>query len=872
MNRKYLLILSLFIFNILFAEAYSQQSEFIPLSKQQLAEFMPSESRVVVNLSGAWQQSTDEIEWSKVYLPNSELLNKKVSFRRTLKISRNLVDGLTWHLYFLGLLDQVEVYFNEQFVGRYFGGMTPFKVRIPRRMIAGETNTIKLVVSPLEHSFAQVTRQNLNAKRVYTGLIRELLLIGTPSIWVSDFSFRTAFNKNMTVCKTKVSVNISTSELEDKLLSSSLEDTLANEDGNSAKVRVELNLIDKSTGEILLSPGSKVINVESQRTVGVDFSFTVKNPKLWSVNNPELYYLQAKITKGGVIIDEFRDIVGFRSITTRIVKSIPKVYLNNKPLEIKGISYIEDIFNGRQSLTAKQMEYDIKLIKTLGANAIRFKYSAPHPYFAHLCDKNGILMMIELPLYDVPESIINIDGIRVRMKNQAKRIIPAFDKHPSLLAWGVMDGAQEGEIRTQEFSNSIVGTFRSLSDKLLYKIVCFGADTINSEGYDLIGIRDNRKTMNFKRIKDEISRLKSFVPSTPVFVSYGTAIQPNNHNGYSDHLSLEYQAYFIRNNFVVVRERQCAGSIIDSYNDYILNSPALITNNDNQYLNTTGMVDGKRNQRLSYTTLQTFFNNEKEPLLNAGSYKEKTPISFIILGIGLGVVMIFLINRFRRFREYLFRSIRRPYNFYADIRDQRIMSSFQTILLGIVISLTYGIFITSILYFYRTNELSQYCLMILIPSAGIREVLFRAIWMPEVLMIAITIFSLLLAMIFSLLLKLFAFFFGARIYFSDTITITIWSGVPFLFFLPVAIVLIRALVLSPGLIWLVMIFAILITIWVLFRFFKATRVVFDKPPLQIYLTGAIVFIFVIGLPLAIFQYKYSIFEYAQYFIDVMLKT
>ena len=38
------------------------------------------------------------------------------------------------------------------------------------------------------------------------------------------------------------------------------------------------------------------------------------------------------------------------------------------------------------AISTERMEQDIYLIKsTLGANLIRFKYDAPHPYMAYLC-------------------------------------------------------------------------------------------------------------------------------------------------------------------------------------------------------------------------------------------------------------------------------------------------------------------------------------------------------------------------------------------------------------------------------------------------------------------------------------------------------
>jgi beta-galactosidase len=321
----------------------------------------------------------------------------------------------------------------------------------------------------------------------------------------------------------------------------------------------------------------------------------------------------------------------------------------------------------------------------------------------------------------------------------------------------------------------------------------------------------------------------------------------------------------------LIKEEQCAGSIISTFNDYEMNNPLLITNYYQQDLCSFGVVDRSRKERLAYYTLQSLFNKEQEPLLNAGSYSERTPVSFIIVGLVLGIVIIFLTNRFRRFREYIFRSIFKPYNFYADIRDQRIMSSVQTMILGLVISSIFGILFSSLFYFYRTNELAQYCLMILTPSNALQSLLFRIIWMPLLFMLSITMMCFLFIFIISLIIRFFAFFLRARVYFSDSMVITIWSAVPSLILLPVAIVLIRLLVFSPELIWPMIFLIVGIIVWIISRIIRATAVVFDLPSFKVYLVGGAITIFVIVLPLTIYHFQYSVFDYGQYFIDVMMK-
>ena len=183
---------------------------------------------------------------------------------------------------------------------------------------------------------------------------------------------------------------------------------------------------------------------------------------------------------------------------------------------------------------------DIKM--NLGANLIKIKYGAPNPILVNLCDKYGIMVLAELPLYDLPQSMYNLDEIKVKMRNLTDRYVSIYGTNPSLVAWGIFDGVNDVNSTTTDY---IINTFKKYSDKLIYKTVRFGVKTINSKSVDFIGLRDNRKYHSIEAISNELTRLSALAGNKPVFVEYGFPIKPDNHFGYSNPLSLESQAYYI---------------------------------------------------------------------------------------------------------------------------------------------------------------------------------------------------------------------------------------------------------------------------------------------------------------------------------------
>jgi hypothetical protein len=297
----------------------------------------------------------------------------------------------------------------------------------------------------------------------------------------------------------------------------------------------------------------------------------------------------------------------------------------------------------------------------------------------------------------------------------------------------------------------------------------------------------------------------------------------------------------------------------------------MTVNHSDLYLCTSGLVDDNRKQRLSFNTLQALFNAEKEPLLNAGSYSEKTPVFFIILGLILSISLIFLINRYKRFREYFTRAILRPYNLYADIRDQRIISNLQTLILGISESITVGLYLASILYYYKSDNVAQLLLILALPFKYFQEGLFSLIWTPEILLLMITFIVILSILLAALIIRLFAFTVRGRIYYKDALTIVIWSSAPIVILLPFSTVLINLLVFSPAFLSLIMIVLPVFYIWIIFRILKATSVVFDAHPTKTFAIGANFIIVIYLIIFSIYQYQFSIFSYIQYIFQSLVK-
>ena len=864
MKKNTFLIILIFLISV---SAYSYQK----YTDSQLKLLFPSSTRIINDLTGNWQVEFDNSdEPESRFVPFSDQYNRKITMTRNIKMPPDMIENYTWHLNFIGIESQVEVYWNEQFIGRYFDGIIPFDIRIPDRYLSTKGNQLKLIIFPSEDTRKQMQSQHLQSRKVFSGPIREIMLIGTPQIWISDIQHQIDFSNSYSNAYLKVNFNLSSGKVSSLIKKLQRSDSLKIDVSEKFGLNYSVSIIDKQTGTTLSASNIGSAEIESERTIKLSTQLSVSGFNLWSIENPYLYDLKVKVTKNEKLLDEYSIDLGFREFKMLRGGKNTEIQLNGKPFKLKGISYIEDYLNSGQTISNGKMKEDIENIKTLGANVIRMKYSPPHPYLVKLCNTNGILLMLEVPLYEQPLSIIGMNESKVFMKNVLNQLISNYNSNPSIFAYGFSDGIKEDEILNKDLYQSLIKYVKNNTDKLIYKIIPTGSSQVYPDGFDLIGLKDVNNSRAIDYLTNEFKRIKSMTNGKLLFIDFGTLIQSKNHKGYSDPLSIEYQSYKILSLTKIADANGGCGYIFNTYNDYLRNNPLLVTNNDDLYINTSGLVDRSRSMRLSFTTLQSVFNNEKEPLLNAGTYKQDTPVSFIIFGIAVGIALFIIINRFRRFREYMMRSILRPYNFYADIRDQRIISTTLTLLLGLILSFSAGIYLSSIFYFYRESLAFQYLLMIFLPIKSFQELFYKLIWMPELSLIILTLFSFLLAVIGAVIIKISAFFTRAKIWFSDCLTLSIWSAIPSLLLLPLGVVLFRVLLILPASIWFFAFFYIIMALWTIARMGKSISVVFDTRQGRVNLVMIILGLIVLGIPLFYYQMQFSTFTYLQYFFDVLV--
>jgi beta-galactosidase len=151
---------------------------------------------------------------------------------------------------------------------------------------------------------------------------------------------------------------------------------------------------------IILAPGGKAVaSIKTNGTLanGTSAEFRQEvifpNPRLWNLDDPELYRAVTTVRSGGAILDEETNSFGIRDAHFDAATGF---WLNGKNLKIKGVGVH---FDGGAFGTAVPMgvwEHRLAELKKLGVNAIRTAHNPPAPEFLDLCDRMGFLVIDEL--------------------------------------------------------------------------------------------------------------------------------------------------------------------------------------------------------------------------------------------------------------------------------------------------------------------------------------------------------------------------------------------------------------------------------------------------------------------------------------------
>lgn len=154
----------------------------------------------------------------------------------------------------------------------------------------------------------------------------------------------------------------------------------------------------------------------------------IESVRLWSLDHPVLYRLEAELLRDEEVCDTYTCMVGFKELRC----DRHRFYLNGKPLYLKGVCKHEMIGDRGHCPSVEQMEEDMRLIKETGCNFVRLVHYPHHKKILEIADRIGLMVSEEPGLWwsDTSDPEVSAGSLEV-----LRRTILRDRNHVSIAFW-----------------------------------------------------------------------------------------------------------------------------------------------------------------------------------------------------------------------------------------------------------------------------------------------------------------------------------------------------------------------------------------------------------------------------------------------------
>lgn len=824
------ILLLLFISKIIQPQIVFKELPHYSVSEKDLSFIESSSVRKTMLLNGEWKVYNFKDEEKKktgVGVPSLFEGNAEIVYEKYFDLSKTDLQNNNFELHFLGLSYTAEISINNSVIYLHPGGEFPFSVSLPKDLLKSEKkNFLSVKVNSKLDATHTIPYKNafLSPER-FGGIFRDIYLKFVPNIHLSKFNFHYEVIPNSSRAKVFVSANIANHEFRGKADSAALENF---EIKFSVQNRNELSLNGSATTQIQLRKGKE--KVLSQ-------AFDASNLVMWNCSTPSAYVITAQILQNGNVIDEIIQPVSFYNFS--IQKDSP--YLNGEKFQLNGVTYFASNKSYGSMFTYQQMKNDLTQIKDLGFNAVRFPKQAPHPYLLSLCSELGLLAFIESPASSVPENLVEDQNFVSLSNNYLKRFLSAYGNYSAVAAVGLGGGFLPNSSLHTFYLDTQAEKVKKLISKPVYASFVAGQfdkiPKLDFYGIELFSTSLSALDEIFKPLYAELGKGKVFLSEAGYLVTLGRS------SGYTNPSTFEAQAKFFSDLLAYSEENENAGYFINSMYDYRCDYHSVLASYNDEKILTLGICNEDRNNgRPVYKVIYAKLHNLEQVTIPIGLKKDRSPMAFIVSGLLLALLTGFLINSGRKFREDTSRALLRPYNFFADIRDLRIISGLHSIILALIISAIFGTLMASMFFFFKDKILFDRVILSF-GSENISWAMSYFSWHPVQAILVLTGLVFLKLLFISLVVKFFSFFVMNKIFFSNAYYVVVWSFLPFVLLIPGVIILYRILAMDTMNIYIYGILFLFLALCV-HRLLKGVYVIYDVAPGKVYFYA---FVFMAGV-------------------------
>ncbi len=314
-------------------------------------------------------------------------------------------------LRFEGAAHIAEVYVNGVKAAEHRCGYTAFSAEITDMVVYGEDNLISVKLDTTENGSVPPFGFAIDYL-TFGGIYRDVRLDIRGDVYLDDVYFACTGNDSVNV---HVSLNRKTED---------------------EKLRISF----------LDAEGECVFTRDHPAADGV-YTCRLRQPKLWSPDQPYLYTAKAELVRDGEVTDTFSCPFGFRTVS--LTKN--DILINGKPVFLRGLNRHQCIPYRGYALTESLQREDARILdEELGVNAVRTSHYPQSHYFIDECDRRGILVFTEIPGWQH----IGDEAWKQQAVVNTEEMVREYRNHPSIILWGVRINESQDDDAFYEKTNA----------------------------------------------------------------------------------------------------------------------------------------------------------------------------------------------------------------------------------------------------------------------------------------------------------------------------------------------------------------------------------------------------------------------------------
>lgn len=828
--------------------------------------------RRLLSLNGVWQATSDNPQVNTAFkIPGAFLFEGSVHFERTFRLDSTMLNKAV-RLYVTSCNNTAQIKLNGEITGSHEGGYMPFVVEFRNeRLYYAQDNKLEIIVdnrlSPLSSLPA---KQRPFGWTNEGGLLREVFLEILPEV--------------------RLALPLFTYRLQAGLAQINFTAQLRHRRGLApealAKLTCTLEIWDVLRRQKLASSTPLACENWNGDRQDLALACQLTEPALWAPSEPNLYALRAVLMQGNSVIDELWQETGFRSIQI----AGQELLLNGAPLELRGANWME-AYN-RQSVLLDSTEL-VELVTTaqqLGLNALRVIGRPPHPLLPSLCDRAGIFLLQELPLYYLTDAHFNQPNFSPLAQAQAQEMIERDQHHPSVLAWGLGAMSAPLSLKAQNTLEELVAEIRKRDDRPVYAVTLPGWMSLWEPHADFLLIDWFLRTdiVPFRELAKNSAK-----PVMPIIGQWASEalVRAGEPNSEAERVEAEgVQAeYYMRVFSIFDRAEGQSNYFLHALKDWEGPAPMLAVGPlalaetsaqtdasafDARFASSStrrypcGLIDVSGQNRLAFKVVQAHNRRDTNPV---GATKHTLPGNsgiFQIVGILLIVLLLYFIQRDRRLQDNLRRIFVHPHGFYIDLYENRKVAPFLTTLLGLAESCILALLLTQFFYAFRHDVVFDHVINLVLSAPYWKAVLIWLVWNPAWFLAGATLAIFLLGVLSAIFLRILGMFFSSSLTISQYLTFVFWVGANLLILGAIAPIFHRLLLMTdfvrPTLFFVAVIF-----LWLIGRFFRAIRVLYMISFLRAAIICIVIFGGLVASIILYYDQSQAIFDYAKYYFEML---